>query len=91
MNEFLSGAIFLGFLAIGLFFFRFWQTKRDRLFLLFAAAFWVLSLERFLLLFSTIDKEFRPLIYVVRLVAYSLILVAIADKNRRSDPGGNSL
>ena len=36
---YIAGAISLGFLAVSLFFLRFWRRTRDSLFLAFAAAF----------------------------------------------------
>ena len=38
-NHVVSGAIMMGYLVAGLFFLRFWQETRDRLFLIFAVAF----------------------------------------------------
>lgn len=81
MNLFLSGAIAMGFLACGLFFFRFWRVTSDRLFVLFAIAFWILAVERFLLI-SPGAGEARPYIYLPRLVACIFILLAVIDRNR---------
>jgi hypothetical protein len=79
----LSGAIMLGTAAIGLIFWRFWSRTRDRLFVLFACAFWALAAERVLLLVVGAQNEFRPSVYLVRLIAFSLIFAAVVDKNRR--------
>lgn len=73
----------MGFLTIALFFVRFWRTTRDRLFLFFAAAFLVLMLERLIRELLAIRTEWVPVVYCLRLGAFILILVAIADKNRR--------
>jgi hypothetical protein len=43
--SFLQGAIAMCFALAGLFFFRFWRDTLDRLFLLFAASFWLQALE----------------------------------------------
>jgi hypothetical protein len=80
LNQFLSGATMMGWFVSGLFFFRFWKKSRDRLFLMFAIAFFVLGINRVGLTFS--DEEFRPFLYGIRLVAFVIILVAIIDKNR---------
>lgn len=90
ISQFLSGAIMLGFLAIGFFFFRFWKKTRDSLFATFAAAFWVLAVERVLLLATTTEPdagmhEMRPYVYLVRFTAFMLIIVAFLMKNRRSE------
>ena len=83
MKDVISGAIMMASAAAGLFFLRFWRKTRDRLFLVFALAFWILALNRVPLLFVTED-ETRTYFYVVRLVAFLLILGAIVDKNRKS-------
>ena len=72
----------LGFWAIGLFFFRFWRKTRDGLFGIFAGAFWVLAIERILLLVTNPEHELRPLAYLIRFFAFLLIAVAIFQKNR---------
>lgn len=82
LNQFLAGALTLGFLAAGLFFLRFWKKTEDRLFAIFAVAFWVFAGERVLLALTDPTDEFRPYIYLVRLFAFVLIIIAIIDKNR---------
>lgn len=84
--QFLNGASMTGALACGLFFFKFWKASRDRLFAIFGISFWILSFERFLLVFhdptSAKAEETAP-IYTLRLIAFFMILLAIWDKNRR--------
>jgi len=86
MDQFISGAITMAYLVAGLFFWRFWRTTRDRLFAFFAVAFWVLSVQRFALALTTQTVEDQIFLYVVRLFAFLLILVAIVDKNRPRRP-----
>jgi len=43
MIEFLSGAVTMGFAIASAFFLRFWRRTGDRLFLVFALAFWLLG------------------------------------------------
>lgn len=81
----IGGALVLGYSLVALFFVRFWKKTADRLFLIFAAAFAMLMIERLLLLFSDPQHEGRPYIYAVRLIAFLLILIAIIDKNRHGD------
>jgi hypothetical protein len=81
MNEAVLGAIVTASATIGLFFFRFWRQTRDRLFATFALAFWVLALN-WLALAIVGTSELRPMLYVMRLAAFSLIIVGIVDKNR---------
>ena len=82
MNEFLSGAIFALCCVAGLFFLRFWRRTRDRFFAFFAAAFFLLALQRPMLLLIQGSNEHVVTAYLVRLLAFVLILVAIIDKNR---------
>jgi hypothetical protein len=82
--DFLSGAITMGFLVAGFFFLRFWKRTRDGLFLAFAAAFWLLGLGQALLAFTEVPVEERSGLYLLRLAAFSLILVSIWRKNRRA-------
>jgi len=77
-----SGAITMGYAVAGLFFLRFWRETRDRLFLIFAGAFWVLGLQRLALVFSRDMVEEDTALYLIRLLAFLLILGAIVDKNR---------
>lgn len=82
--DFLSGAITMGFLVAGFFFLRFWKRTREPLFLAFAAAFWLLGLAQALLTFTDIPVEERSWLFLLRLAAFSLILVSIWRKNRRA-------
>lgn len=82
----IAGAIMLSYAVAGLFFLRFWIRTRDRLFALFATAFWVLMGERLLLVLSGTETDTLPYIYSVRLVAFLLIILGIADKNRKQRP-----
>ena len=81
--DFLSGAITMGFLVAGFFFLRFWKRTDDGLFLAFAAAFWLLGLGQALLTFTEFPVEERSWLFLLRLAAFSLILVSIWMKNRR--------
>jgi hypothetical protein len=81
MHEFLLGLIVMGCLVAGLFFLRFWRKTRDRLFAVFAAAFWLLALNWTLVALVS-REEARPALYAIRLLAFVLILLGIADKNR---------
>ncbi|HVL29380.1 MAG TPA: DUF5985 family protein [Sphingomicrobium sp.] len=82
VTTFLAGAIVAGFAMAGLFFLKFWKKTRDELFLAFTGAFWLLGLGQALLTFSNIPLEERTPLYLLRLAAFVLILVAIWRKNR---------
>ncbi len=83
MNEMLVGAIATASMLAGLFFLRFWKSTRDRFFLYFSMSFFIEGLNRFLLGFMGGLREEAPAYYLVRLVSYGLILVAILNKNQR--------
>lgn len=80
---FLSGAVTLGFIVAGLYFLRFWKDTRDPLFAAFAVAFWLLGLNQALLALTDVPFEERSWLYLIRLAAFALIIVAIGLKNRR--------
>jgi hypothetical protein len=80
-NEFLLGGVVVACGVAGLFFLRFWRKTRDRLFLIFAVAFWTLGANWLALAFINAD-EVRTWLYAVRLAAFVLILLGIIDKNR---------
>ena len=84
MHELLIGGIATACLLAGLFFFRFWHSTRDRFFLYFAFSFWLEGLNRFLVGRMVGPNEEEPLYYLIRLIAYGLIIVAIVEKNRSS-------
>ncbi len=88
VNRFMLGALVMACFAAGLFFLRFWRKTRDRLFAIFAVAFWLMGLNWLLLSFTKSDYEFRPALYLIRLLAFVLILYAILEKNRakRNEP-----
>jgi hypothetical protein len=66
-----------------LFFFRFFRSTSDRLFLFFAASFAVFSLNWLGLALLEVPQESRHLVSLLRLLAFGLILAGIWDKNRR--------
>lgn len=82
LNAFLSGAIFTACLVIAAFFLRFWRQTRDRFFILFAIAFGILAVERVVLIALSPANEVTPYAYLIRLLAFLTIIVAIIDKNR---------
>lgn len=82
MNEMLAGAIAALSLVAGFVFLRFWRSTHDRFFLFFAASFLIEGLNRIILGITGELNENLPVYYIVRLVAYGLILYAVIDKNR---------
>jgi hypothetical protein len=89
MREIVIGALAMGFAVAGMFFLRFWRETRDRLFAFFALAFFVLSINRVGFAFFS-DSDIRgDYLYWVRLVAFTIILLAVVDKNIKRSPSGN--
>ena len=84
LNLVLLGAIAMANLVAGLFFLRFWRRTHDGLFVAFALAFWLLGLTQGLLAFTDIPVEERSWLFLLRLAAFSLILISIWRKNRRA-------
>jgi hypothetical protein len=82
LYDFLSGAVAFGFFTCSLFFLRFWKRTHDQLFLAFALAFTLLGLGQSILALGNIPTEERGSIYLLRLIAFALILIAILRKNR---------
>jgi glucose uptake protein GlcU len=84
LSPVVSGMLVMGYAVAGLFFLRFWRQTRDRLFGSFAAAFWLLAVQRAALAISNDPNADQVLLYGIRLLAFVVILVAIVDKNRGS-------
>ena len=83
VNAAISGGIAVAFAMIGVCFVRFWRTSRNRLFLLFAISFFLLTAERIVLVLVNPDDEFAPYIYMIRLAAFVVIIAGIVDQNRK--------
>jgi hypothetical protein len=84
IESFLLGIIVAASLTAGMFFLKFWRATRDPLFLAFSLAFTIEGLNRISFLFVERPNEGTPGIYIVRLLAFLLILAAIVWKNRRA-------
>lgn len=76
------GLLAAGYAVCALFFLKFWSRTCDRLFAMFAAAFALLAVHRVLAVLTYNWFGESVWLYVIRLVAFVLILVAIVDKNR---------
>ena len=82
MKQFSWGVLAMASLVAGLIFLRYWKVTGDRLFVFFAMAFAMLSINYLVL--AAVDPAFeaRHLIYLIRLAGFILIIVGIVDKNR---------
>lgn len=78
----LSGGLATLYAVIALFFLKFHSRAHDRLFLLFAIAFFMLAAQRALLTVFRDWGEDVAWLYGLRVLAFLLILVAIVGKNR---------
>lgn len=98
LHVFLNGAVFFGNLVIALLFLRFYRKSRDRFFVFFSVAFAALAVHRAMFLafktFDDMEEQNSSWLYVIRLAAYVLIIVAILDKNhaakRQTSPRNDS-
>lgn len=87
---FFSGMTMATFAASGLFFIKFWRASGDRFFLHFSIACWLISIERIVAVFN--QETLAPIrtslesaatwVYVIRLLAFLLIFIAVMTKNR---------
>ena len=83
LYDFLSGAVALGFVVCALFFLRFWRRTAEGLFLSFGLAFLLLGIGQSVLALGNIPTEDRGSLYLIRLLAFLLILIGIYRTNRR--------
>ncbi len=82
IEDFLGGAVAMGFGIAALFFLQFWRRTRVGLFLAFAGSFLLLGITQALLTLSGIPIEERSWLYLLRLLAFLLILAALWWQNR---------
>ena len=82
MTALLSGMLTAGYLVAALHFLKFRQRTGDRLFLAFAVAFAVLAAQRTALVLLADVPEATLYLYGLRVVAFTVIIAAIIDKNR---------
>ena len=84
LSIFLSGANTLGFLVAALLFLRAWARTNDGLFASFAAAFVLLAANQLLAVFVNLPDADKSWIFLLRLAAFVLIIVAIIAKNLKA-------
>jgi hypothetical protein len=66
----------------GLLFLRFWRDTREPLFVHFGISFWLLALSWALLGLLNPTGETRSSIYLLRLLAFVVIIIGIVQRNR---------
>ncbi|MBC7836102.1 MAG: hypothetical protein H7Y88_13535 [Phycisphaerales bacterium] len=95
LHQFMLGALVMASAVIGLWFLRSWRRSGERLFLVFAVAFWLLAVNWAMLAFwrvpgdldggdGTASDESRVVMYVIRLAAFLCIIAGVVLKNRRT-------
>jgi Fe2+ transport system protein B len=93
LGTFVQGMSAMACVVISLFFVQFWRKTADRLFLIFAISFGLMCVTRVVAtaIVATAAAAQNTLaegqvhtgtVYLIRFLAYLLILVAIVDKNR---------
>ncbi len=85
LDAFLLGVIATTSITAAVFFLRFWRRTHDSLFLAFAIAFLIEGVNRIAVLEVDRPNEGSPWTYVVRLIAFLIILAGILNKNYGSD------
>jgi hypothetical protein len=83
LYDFLGGAVSMGFAVAALLFLRFWRRTREALFLAFSASFMLLGVTQALLILAEVPVDERSQLYLLRLLAFLLILGALWWQNRR--------
>jgi hypothetical protein len=87
VHQFILGALTMASCVIGLFFLRFWRQSGDRLLLVFATAFFVLAVDWGVRGALEPTVETRHYFFLIRLVAFVLLVIGIIDKNRGRPSG----
>ena len=81
MIDFLAGALTLAYVVAAVYFFHFWRRTADRLFLNFGLAFVLFALNQFAIFMIGATDERGNYAYILRVLGFVLILVAIVEKN----------
>ena len=79
----IGGAIIMGYAVAAVFFLKFWRRTADSLFLAFAAAFLLMAATPLLTALLEVPREEQSPFYLLRLLAFLIIIVAIIGKSRR--------
>jgi len=80
-TTFVSGAITMGYFLSGVFFLKFWRRTGDTLFMIFAAAFWLLCANQLAFTWSASAEQEGGWPFLLRLAAFSLLIAGIVYKN----------
>lgn len=85
MRIFAWGVLAMASLIAALFFLRYWRASRERLFGYFSLAFLLLTANWTVLAVVNhpVDEARQAHAYIIRLVAFVILIIGIVDKNRR--------
>lgn len=86
MRQFMWGALSMASAVVALLFLQYRRLSAETLFNYFAAAFAVLACNWLLLATTDPLGEHRHFAYLLRLVAFALIIFGVVDKNVRRKP-----
>ena len=86
MTQFVLGAIAMGSAVVALIFLGYYRRTTDRLFLFFSTSFALETVGRLLMALWQSSDDVADAVYLLRVLSYVLILVAILDKNRARPP-----
>jgi hypothetical protein len=81
MMQFLLGAVAMGSAVVALVFLGYYRRTSDRLFLFFSASFALDAIGRVWMALWQPTDDAGGAVYVLRVLSYVLILLAILDKN----------
>lgn len=81
MIQLMSGALIFAYAVAGVHFLQFWRRTGDRLFAHFATAFWLFALNQLAVSVPVVTDETAGYVYLLRVIGYVIILIAIVDKN----------
>ena len=86
IRVFAWGVLAMASLIAALFFLKYWRATHERLFAFFSLAFVGMAANWTVLAIvdHPIDEARQAHAYLIRLVAYVILIVGIIDKNRRS-------
>lgn len=86
IRVFAWGVLAMASVVAALFFLKYWRATRERLFAFFSLAFVGMAANWTVLAIvdHPVDEARQAHAYVIRLVAYVILIVGIIDKNRRS-------
>lgn len=84
MRQFIWGLLAMASVVAALFFLHYWRMSRDRFFAYFSVAFAAMAVDWLGHVTVEMADPFRAEVYIARLTAFVIILIAIIDKNRQA-------